>query len=69
MGPASTLVSVAIWGPSNEPVKRQVVGWTPDSLPPDWRDRRDPWDYAHVASAGVQLLGLAAQVLDLIQDD
>jgi hypothetical protein len=32
-------------------------------------DRRDPWDYAHVASAGVQLLGLAAQVIALVQDD
>jgi hypothetical protein len=63
-----TVGTVAIWRFLNEPVNREVLAWRPDSLPPDWKQRRDQWEFAHAASAVVHALGLGSLIAATLAD-
>ena len=63
-----TLATVGIWATVNKPVNREIVAWNPDDLPANWRQRRDRWEFGHAASAGVHLVGFAAQTGALLRD-
>lgn len=43
------------------PVNRQTVNWT--VLPENWMALRAQWEYSHAASAGLNLIALAAVIL------
>jgi hypothetical protein len=45
------------------PVNQATANWT--SLPPDWEVLRAQWEYSHAASAGLNLIALAALVLSV----
>lgn len=48
------------------PVNNQMLGWSPDSLPPDFATWRNQWEYAHAARALLQIIGLGALVASLL---
>ena len=62
-GAACSVIPVALWARFNEPVNREIVTWQVDALPADWEQRRDQWEFAHAASAG---LHAASQVALLV---
>ena len=68
VGAACTAATVAIWATRNEPVNREVVTWDPDALPADWEKRRDQWEFAHAASAGLHAFGFGAVAAATLAD-
>jgi hypothetical protein len=48
------------------PVNRALLPLTPETLPPDWTELRDQWEYAHAARALLQITGLGALVLSVL---
>lgn len=57
---ACTAATIAIWARFNEPVNCEIVTWQADALPADWEQRRDQWEFAHAASAGLHAAGAIA---------
>jgi hypothetical protein len=45
-----------------QPANVTLAGWPLDSIPPDWTQWRDQWEYSHAARAVLQSVALAAQV-------
>jgi uncharacterized membrane protein len=45
----------------NVPIDDQIRQWTPSTLPPDWTDARDRWEFFHTIRtfASIGALGLA----------
>lgn len=48
------------------PVNEAMAPLTPETLPADWMDLRNQWEYAHAARALLQLVGLGALVFSLL---
>lgn len=46
------------------PANRATANWT--TVPADWERLRTEWEYSHAASAGLNLLAVAALVLSLL---
>jgi hypothetical protein len=65
---ACTAATVAIWARFNEPVNREIVTWQVDALPVDWQQRRDQWEFAHAASAGLHAVGQVALLVAALRD-
>jgi hypothetical protein len=67
-GAACTAATVAIWAGCNEPVNRELVEWQADALPADWERRRDQWEFAHAASAGLHAASQVALLVAALRD-
>jgi hypothetical protein len=45
-----------------------MVNWTPESLPANFEELRDQWEYTHAARAILQIFGLGALVLSVLAE-
>jgi len=50
------------------PVNATLGAVTPDTLPPDWTNLRDRWEYTHAARALLQVIALGALVGSILVD-
>jgi hypothetical protein len=50
------------------PVNSRMVNWAPESLPADFKELRDQWEYTHVARAILQIVGLGSLVLSALAE-
>jgi hypothetical protein len=48
------------------PVNEAMALLTPETLPANWMDLRNQWEYTHAARAGLQLIGLGALVFSVL---
>jgi hypothetical protein len=51
-----------------QPVNVEMMRWPLDAIPPDWRNRRDRWEYGHAVRAGLVSAALAALTLSFLND-
>lgn len=67
---AATLMiaTQVIWWVFVFPVNNQMLSWSPGSLPEDFHELRNQWEYAHAVRAGVQIAALAALILSVLVD-
>src|SRR5262249_21038580 len=49
-----------------QPVNSTMTRWTVDSIPSDWTEWRDQWEYGHAGRALLQTVALAALVLSVL---
>jgi hypothetical protein len=68
LGAVCTAATVALWARFNEPVNREIVTWQADALPADWERRRDQWEFAHAASAGLHAASQVALLVATLRD-
>jgi len=45
-----------------------MVNWTPESLPANFEELRDQWEYTYAARAILQIFGLGALVLSVLAE-
>jgi hypothetical protein len=60
---------LAVFAFGNNPLNQQITGWTPQTLPANWRATRDAWDRFHALSsvlAGLALVTLLIAALRAI---
>jgi hypothetical protein len=50
------------------PVNSRMVNWTPESLPANFEELRDQWEYTYAARAILQIFGLGALVLSVLAE-
>lgn len=67
-GTLCLIVAQAVWWAFVRPVNAQVIHWTTDSLPANWRQLRDRWEYAHAGRFVLHLAGFTLLLLSILQD-
>jgi hypothetical protein len=58
---------LAIFGLFLQPINLQVAGWTPSSLPADWRRSVDRWSLFHTVSFVLALAGFCALLAETMR--
>ncbi len=48
------------------PINNRIIGWTPESLPDDWRDQEHRWDLYHWLRTSALVVAFAILVLGLL---
>lgn len=59
---------LALFALGHNPLNQQVMAWTPQTLPANWREIRDAWDGFHAASSAFAALALAALLVATLRD-
>jgi ribose/xylose/arabinose/galactoside ABC-type transport system permease subunit len=59
---------LALFAFGNNPLNQQVATWTPQTLPPNWREVRDAWDSFHAASSVLAALSLICLLIALLRE-
>jgi Domain of unknown function (DUF1772) len=49
-----------------EPMNREIFQWTPQSVPADWTQIRNQWEYSHATRFVLQLMGLGALLISVL---
>jgi hypothetical protein len=62
------LLSTAAWWLFVYPVNRELLTWTADTLPQNWMDFRDQWEYTNAARAGLMFVALGALVVSVLRE-
>ena len=60
------LVTLLVTGFVEVPIVKQIVTWTPSTLPDNWRQLRDRWSAFHYARIVPSLLGLVLILIGAI---
>ncbi|HEY7568228.1 MAG TPA: DUF1772 domain-containing protein [Gemmatimonadaceae bacterium] len=68
MALAALVLSTAAWWLFVYPVNRELLTWTMDTMPQNWMDFRDQWEYTNAARAGLMFIALGALVISLIRE-
>jgi hypothetical protein len=63
---ACLAVAHAAWWIWVAPVNAALVPLTPDTLPANWTELRNQWEFTHAARAILQILGVSALVLSVL---
>lgn len=61
------ILSITIFFVFTFPANQETLGWT--SLPANWIDLRNNWEYSHAARAVVALVGFSFLVLALLKNN
>ena len=64
----SLVVSLGIWWAFIYPVNTELLRWTTETLPQNWTDFRDQWEYTHAARAGLMLVALGCLVWSVVAE-
>jgi hypothetical protein len=56
------IASTALWWTLIYPVNRELLTWTADTLPQNWMDFREQWEYTHSARALLMFVALGCLV-------
>ncbi len=62
------VLSTAAWWAFVYPVNRELLIWTTETLPQNWTDFRDQWEYAHAARAVLMFVALGALVWSVLAE-
>jgi len=62
------VAGLVLWFQVINPVNLLVDSWTPTTLPTNWTEARDQWEYGHVAHATLFILGLIASMIAVLAD-
>jgi Domain of unknown function (DUF1772) len=59
---------LALFAFGNNPLNQQIMTWTPETLPAQWRETRDAWDGFHAASSALAALALIVLLIATLRD-
>jgi hypothetical protein len=59
---------IVVWAAWLSPIADTVSGWTPHTMPPNWPEYRNRWDWLQGARAALGMIALGAQILSLMID-
>jgi ribose/xylose/arabinose/galactoside ABC-type transport system permease subunit len=59
---------LALFAFGNNPLNQQVASWTPQTLPPNWREVRNAWDGFHAASSVLAALALICLLIAVLRE-
>lgn len=62
------VAGLVLWFQVINPVNLLVDSWTPTTLPKNWMQVRDQWEYGHAAHATLFILGLIAAIIAVLAD-
>ena len=62
------VAGLMLWFRIISPVNLLVDSWTTVTLPANWAQARDQWEYGHTARATLFILGLVASILAVLVD-
>ena len=62
------VAGLVLWFSVVNPANLLVDSWTTATLPSNWMQIRDQWEYGHVARATFFILGLVASILAVLAD-
>jgi hypothetical protein len=62
------VLSTAAWWLFVYPVNRELLTWTAETLPQNWTDFRDQWEYTHAARAALQFIALGVLVYSVLAE-
>lgn len=68
MALVALVLSTAAWWLFVYPVNRELLTWTADTLPQNWMDFRNQWEYTNAARAGLMFLALGALVYSALAE-
>jgi Domain of unknown function (DUF1772) len=68
IGAICLLAAQVIWWVFIAPVNAEIRTWTSATVPADWTQLRNQWEYAHASRFVLQLLGLSALTLSIIRE-
>ncbi len=64
----SFIAMLALFALGNNPLNEQIMNWTPQTLPTNWRDYRDAWDRFHLASSACAALAFTVLLVSALRD-
>ena len=62
------VAGLVVWFMVVNPVNHLVDSWTVTTLPANWMQARDQWEYGHAGHAALFILGLIALILAVLAD-
>ncbi len=62
------VLSMAAWWFFVYPVNRELLTWTVDTLPQNWMDFRNQWEYTNAARAGLMFVALGALLYSVLHE-
>lgn len=62
------VAGLVLWFQVISPMNLLIDSWTPTTLPANWTEARDQWEYGHVAHATLVILGLIASMIAVLAD-
>jgi hypothetical protein len=65
-GIASLALALAAWLALVSPMNDRMAWWTRETIPDDWPQVRDQWEYTHAARFILQCLGFSALLLSVM---
>jgi hypothetical protein len=68
VGAACMAAAQVAWWLFIFPVNSRMVDWAPESLPENFKELRDQWEYTHAARAILQIVGLGSLVLSSLAE-
>lgn len=60
--------TLAMFAFGNNPINQQVMTWTPQALPANWRTARDAWDGFHAISSALATLAFTTLLITILHD-
>jgi Anthrone oxygenase len=61
------VAEIAVWKTLIDPINRQVAGWDPDRMPPEWPQLRDRWHALHRVRALLTATALGASIVSTLR--
>ena len=58
---------IAVWKILIDPINKQVAGWDPDRMPPEWPRLRDRWHALHRVRALLTATALGASIVSTLR--
>jgi hypothetical protein len=68
IGALFLLAAQVVWWIVIAPVNAEIRMWTSATIPADWTQLRNQWEYGHASRFVLQLLGLSALILSIIRE-
>ncbi|MEW5916037.1 MAG: anthrone oxygenase family protein [Gemmatimonadota bacterium] len=68
MAAVALAASTALWWTLIYPVNRELLTWTAETLPQNWTDFREQWEYTHSARAALMFVALGCLVYAAVHE-
>lgn len=65
-GAALLTLAFVVWFMFVAPMNAEFAQWTVDSIPANWRQVRNQWEYSHAIRFVLQLLGFSALLISVL---
>ncbi len=64
----SLVVMIGVWAIFLKPINAQVNSWTAITMPGNWIDFRDQWQYYHLVLEVISVFGYGMLIFSVLQD-